>query len=169
MSISHTGPIPQGKGEATANANAQKARQKYSTDAPQENVVNYSGQIYPDDTIGYFRVASSSGRQPIHPISVGEFLIGSGSQCQVRFGVDDMPDVHSRLSVQKDVVLLSCETRSPSLLVNGQPETECLLADGDMMIRLNQIESLSMEDVWDTFTEFGIACSRGSTRAASTG
>jgi len=95
--------------------------------------VNYSGQIYPDDTIGYFRVASSSGRQPIHPITVGEFLIGSGTQCQLRFGDEDIPEVHSRLSVQKDVVLLQCDAAAPSLLVNGQSETECRLSDGDMM------------------------------------
>lgn len=95
--------------------------------------MNYSGQIYPDDTVGYFRIASTTGRQPIHPVSVGEFLIGSGVHCQLRFGSDEIPDVHSVLIVQKDEVLLSCRSESPRLLVNGQSETECKLSDGDMV------------------------------------
>lgn len=95
--------------------------------------MNYSGQIYPDDTVGYFRIASTAGRQPIHPVPVGEFLIGSGAQCQLRFGDETIEDVHATLNVQKDCVILTCHHSTPGLLVNGQLETECRLSDGDMM------------------------------------
>lgn len=95
--------------------------------------MNYSGHIYPDNTVGYFRVASASGRQPVQPVATGEFLIGSGSQCDLRFGDAGIPDVHTVLQVEEDVVMLSCKADSPQLLLNGQPETGCKLSDGDMI------------------------------------
>lgn len=95
--------------------------------------MNYSGQIYPENTVGYFRVASSTGRQPIEPIAVGEFLIGSGAQCQLRFGDCDIPEIHTTLNVQQDVVMLTCRASRPALRLNGMPENECKLADGDLI------------------------------------
>ena len=83
--------------------------------------------------MGYFRIASSTGRQPIEPIAVGEFLIGSGAQCQLRFGDGDIPEVHTTLNVQKDVVMLTCRENHPALRLNGTPENECKLADGDLL------------------------------------
>lgn len=95
--------------------------------------MNYSGHIYPDNTVGYFRVASANGRQPVQPVATGEFLIGSGGQCDLRFGDPGIPEVHTVLQVEEDVVILSCKAESPRLLLNGQPETECKLSDGDMI------------------------------------
>lgn len=95
--------------------------------------MNYSGQIYPENTVGYFRIASSTGRQPVEPVTEGEFLIGSGAQCQLRFGDHDIPEVHTVLSVQQDTVMLTCQHSRPALRLNGQQESECKLADGDLI------------------------------------
>jgi len=100
---------------------------------PSESVVNYSGKIYPEDTVGYFRVASAAGRQPIEPIAVGTFLIGSGAQCNLRFGDHDIPEVHTILTVEREVVSLKCSQQRPQLLVNGSPTNVCQLSDGDMI------------------------------------
>ncbi|MCP4170649.1 MAG: hypothetical protein GY758_07760 [Fuerstiella sp.] len=95
--------------------------------------MNFSGQIYPADTVGYFRVASSARRQPIEPVSVGELLIGSAAHCQLRFGDATIPDVHTRVTVEHDQVQLSCEVIEPALLVNGTPVSHCRLFDGDLL------------------------------------
>jgi len=98
-----------------------------------EGVMSFAGQIYPDDTVGYFRIASSTGRQPIEPIAIGQFLIGSGADCHLRFGNAGLADVHCILNVEADSVLLTTKSSQPSVLINGVPETECRLNDGDML------------------------------------
>ncbi len=95
--------------------------------------MKFSGQIYPNDTVGYFRVASSARRQPIEPVSIGEFLIGSAAHCHLRFGDDGIPDVHTRVTVERNHVRLTCEVAEPALLVNGTATSECQLFDGDML------------------------------------
>lgn len=99
-----------------------------------EGVVNTSGQIYPDHIVGYFRIASPSGRrQLVEPVALGEFLIGSGAQCHLRFGDRTIPVVHTILSVDHDIVRLHSSVADPPIVVNGTPETECRLADGDLL------------------------------------
>jgi len=95
--------------------------------------VNFSGQIYPADTVGYFRVASSARRQPVEPVSVGEFLIGSAAHCQLRFGDAGIPDVHTRVTVEYNQVRLTCDITEPALLVNGTAVSDCQLFDGDLL------------------------------------
>lgn len=101
--------------------------------SPTEGAVSFTGQIYPNNTVGYFRIASVTGRQPIEPVGVGEFLIGSAAHCHLRFGDDGIPAVHTTLHVDREIVLLRSSTTDPPVLVNGQPETECRLSDGDML------------------------------------
>ncbi|MEZ6129410.1 MAG: FHA domain-containing protein [Planctomycetaceae bacterium] len=96
--------------------------------------MNTSGQIYPDDTVGYFRIACSTGRrQPIEPVALGEFLIGSAAHCHLRFGDWKIPDVHTILNVDREIVLLRAAVADPPLYVNGVVETECRLEDGDLV------------------------------------
>ena len=95
--------------------------------------MNFSGQIYPDDTIGYIRVASVTGRQPVEPVAIGEFRIGSASHCQLRLGNSDIPAVHTVLSVDREQVILKSDSENPPALVNGVPQTECRLMDGDLV------------------------------------
>lgn len=95
--------------------------------------MNYSGQIYPKDTVGYFRIASSNGREPIQPVVAGQFLIGSGVQCQLRLGDDEIPEIHTVLEVVEDTVTLSTKTDSPCLLINGTAPSSAKLEDGDLL------------------------------------
>ena len=95
--------------------------------------MKFSGQIYPNDTVGYFRVASSARRQPVEPVSIGEFLIGSAAHCHLRFGDAAIPDVHTRVIVEHNEVRLTCDVAEPALLVNGTATSECQLFDGDML------------------------------------
>ncbi len=95
--------------------------------------MSFSGQIYPNDTVGYFRIASATGRQPIEPIALGEFRIGSAPHCQLRLGDATIPDIHTVLTVERSGVLLQSRVTDPPVLVNGTPTTESLLLDGDLV------------------------------------
>lgn len=101
--------------------------------SPMECAVSFSGQIYPDDTVGYLRIASETGRHPIEPIGVGEFRIGSGSNCHLRFEESDVPEVQAILVADRDGVVLQTVSPSVSVVINGSEETECRLADGDLL------------------------------------
>ena len=98
-----------------------------------ESLVNYSGKIYPEDTVGYFRVASGTGRQPIEPVTIGTFLIGSGPRCNLRFGDSNIAEVHTILTVEHESIRLKCSHQEPELLINGSPTQACELLDGDMV------------------------------------
>ncbi len=95
--------------------------------------MSFSGQIYPNDTVGYFRIASATGRQPIEPIALGEFRIGSAPHCHLRLGDASIPDIHTVLTVERSGVLLQSRVTDPPVLVNGTPTTESLLLDGDLV------------------------------------
>ncbi|GAB5441543.1 MAG: hypothetical protein Fues2KO_18920 [Fuerstiella sp.] len=95
--------------------------------------MSFSGQIYPDNTIGYLRIASATGRQPIEPVAVGTIRIGSGTDCQLRLGDDQLPLVHTVLTVEAEQVLLQCVHADQPAYVNGTARLECQLNDGDLL------------------------------------
>ena len=95
--------------------------------------MEFSGQVYPNDTVGYFRIATVSGRQPIEPIALGQFLIGSGPSCQLRLGSSGIPEVHTMLAVEQDCIQLSAKAAEPVVYVNGSEVRECELQDGDLV------------------------------------
>jgi len=105
----------------------------YSNSNAREGVVNYSGQIYSNDAVGYLRLASRTTRHPIEPLSPGKFAIGSDVGCQLRLGEDGIPGVHTILDVEADCVHVRCVVSEPQLLVNGQPAQQCDLHDGDLV------------------------------------
>ena len=95
--------------------------------------MSFSGQIYPEKTVGYFRIASDSGRHPIEPVSVGEFRIGSGTRCHLRFDSPEVPDVAAVLDVERDVVRVRTVEGCDAVCVNGTSFQECELLDGDLL------------------------------------
>lgn len=95
--------------------------------------MSISGHVFPNDAVGYFRIASPSRRQPIEPVTIGRFLLGSGPDCHLRFGNDSMPNVHTELTVEPGRVMLSAKAAYPPVYVNGTPEMECRLYDGDLL------------------------------------
>ena len=116
------------------------AKQQLSTDIcsedsnhAMEGAVSFSGQIYPENTVGYFRLASESGRAPIEPVCQGEFLIGSGPQCQLRLGGPGVPEVHTILIVEAQSITVKPLESQPSLVKNGSPCETGPLEDGDLL------------------------------------
>lgn len=95
--------------------------------------MTFSGQIYPNDTVGYFRIASATDRQPIEPVAVGEFKIGAADNCQLRLGDSQIAPVHTTLTVDREQVVLKCHQAEPPALVNGTARSECRLVDGDLL------------------------------------
>lgn len=95
--------------------------------------MSISGHVFPNDAVGYFRIASPSRRQPIEPVTVGCFLLGSGTDCHLRFGNDSIPEVHTELTVEPGRVMMSAKAAFPPVYVNGTAETECRLYDGDLL------------------------------------
>lgn len=95
--------------------------------------MSISGHVFPNDAVGYFRIASPSRRQPIEPVTVGQFLLGSGPDCHLRFGSATIPEVHTELTVQPGRVMLSAKVSHPPVYINGTQETECRLYDGDLL------------------------------------
>lgn len=95
--------------------------------------MSISGHVFPNDAVGYFRIASPSRRQPIEPVTVGCFLLGSGPDCHLRFGNEAIPEVHTELTVEPGRVMMSAKAAYPPVYVNGTPETECRLYDGDLL------------------------------------
>ena len=92
-----------------------------------------SGHVFPNDAVGYFRIASPSRRQQVEPVTVGTFLLGSGVDCHLRFGSDQIPEVHTELTVEPSRVMMSAKAAYPPVYVNGTAETECRLYDGDLL------------------------------------
>lgn len=95
--------------------------------------MSISGHVFPNDAVGYFRIASPSRRQPIEPVTVGSFLLGSGGDCHLRFGDETIPEVHTELTVEPGRVMMSAKAAYPPVYVNGTVETECRLYDGDLL------------------------------------
>ena len=95
--------------------------------------MNFSGQCYPDNTVGYFRISTSTGRNPIEPVCVGEFRIGRGADCHLRFDDPALTEIHAVLQVDPGQVKLKTASATPPILVNGTPQTECCLQDGDLV------------------------------------
>lgn len=95
--------------------------------------MSFSGQIYPENTVGYFRLASASGRAPIEPVCRGEFLIGSGPQCQLRLGGPGIPEVHTILTVEAQAITVKPLESQPPLIRNGSPCETGPLQDGDLL------------------------------------
>lgn len=95
--------------------------------------MSFSGQIYPENTVGYFRLASDSGRAPIEPVCQGEFLIGCGPQCQLRLGGPGVPEVHTILIVESQTITVKPLEPHPCLMRNGSPCETGPLQDGDLL------------------------------------
>lgn len=95
------------------------------------HVVKVTGNIYPNDAVAYLRIASAEGRQPIAPVSIGEFRIGSAAECDLR--LSDTCDIHSSLMVEENRITVRCNDTTQPLLVNGMQVAECQLCDGDLI------------------------------------
>jgi hypothetical protein len=76
------------------------------------------------------------------PVTGPRFLIGAGSTCDLRFGGDRIPALHSLLTVTAGNVQIEAISPEPPLLVNRQPVHIAALHDGDL-IQIGDMELLT--------------------------
>lgn len=88
----------------------------------------------------YLEIVKGSTQFPNRPIYEGAFLIGSGSNCDLRIGGPDTPVVHSVVRAEDGDVHIESLSRKPVLRVNGTPCERIELANGDRI----QIGSIQM-------------------------
>jgi len=60
-----------------------------------------------------------------------QFMIGAGRNCDLHLGGDDMPTLHSILSVSEEGVRIEAVALRPPLIVNNETRQEASLNDGD--------------------------------------
>lgn len=76
------------------------------------------------------------------PVSGPRFLIGAGVTCDLRLGGDEVPALHSIVTIGDSGVHLEAISPVPPLLVNGRVVRETQLSDGDV-IHIGEVELLA--------------------------
>ncbi len=79
----------------------------------------------------YLEIVRGNTEFPNRPVFEGVFLIGSGSNCDLRLGGPETPAVHSILRAEAAGVHIESLSRKPALRVNGQPCERAELDNGD--------------------------------------
>ncbi len=79
----------------------------------------------------YLEIVRGATRFPNRPVYEGVFLIGAGTNCDLRLGGTDTPAVHSIVRAEGRDVHIESLCRKPALRVNGQPRERTELKDGD--------------------------------------
>src|SRR5690606_2636195 len=70
-------------------------------------------------------------RHPRRPITSDRFLIGSGPQCDLQLGGDDIPAVHSLVRFDGEIYELDAIADAPAIRVNGTAVSSSALLPGD--------------------------------------
>ncbi len=71
--------------------------------------------------------------KPLRPMLDERFLIGSGADCDLRLGGDDIPPLHSLMHFDGADLWLEVIALEPPLKVNGQTVKTVLLRNGDRL------------------------------------
>ena len=79
-------------------------------------------------------IACGKTASPFRPILRDRFLIGAGPRCDLRFGGDDMPLLHSIMHVSAGMICIDPVSDEPQLLVNGQPGPAELQSGDEIII-----------------------------------
>lgn len=98
-----------------------------------EGVVKDIVEYLPEDAVAYLRFAEGDTRFPIRPVPEGDFLIGSGPDCDLRLGDGLLPPLHSILRVSATSASCALMVKRPELVVNGDPVRKADLFDGDLL------------------------------------
>ena len=95
-----------------------------------ENIIKF----LPRDAVAFLRIAASDARFPIRPVSEGSFLIGHGTDCDLRLGDHEVTALHSILRVTRSSASITLIAEKPELLVNGESVSRAAgLRDGDIV------------------------------------
>jgi hypothetical protein len=76
------------------------------------------------------------------PVTGSRFLIGGGVTCDLRLGGENVPVLHSLITIHEGEVHIEAIAPNPGLLVNGRGVREAKLSDGDV-IGIGEIELLA--------------------------
>lgn len=87
----------------------------------------------PPDAVAYLRFADGDTRFPIQPIPSGDFLVGSGADCDLRLGDGVLPPLHSVLRASAHDASWTRMVRGPELFINGESVRQAHLHDGDLV------------------------------------
>lgn len=87
----------------------------------------------PPDAVAYLRFPEAEVRFPIRPVPAGDFLVGSGADCDLRLGDGILPPLHSVLRASATEASWTRLVRSPELIVNGASVRQANLHDGDLI------------------------------------
>lgn len=87
----------------------------------------------PPDAIAYLRFPDGDVKFPVRPVPAGDFLIGSGADCDLRLGDGVLPPLHSVLRATAKDASWTRLVRSPELLINGESVRQSPLHDGDLV------------------------------------
>lgn len=99
-----------------------------------------ASQVESNEPKLYLEIVKGSTEFPNRPVYEGVFLIGSGSNCDLRIGGSNTPAVHSILRADDGNVHIESLSRKPALRVNSQPCEAATLNDGDHI----QVGSIQM-------------------------
>lgn len=88
----------------------------------------------------YLEIVKGSTEFPNRPVYEGVFLIGAGTNCDLRIGGTNTPAVHSIVRADEGNVHIESLSRKPALRVNSQPCEAATLNDGDHI----QVGSIQM-------------------------
>jgi|GEM_PF-636587 len=81
-------------------------------------------------------------RFPRRPVTHSRFLIGAGATCDLRLGGEQMPALHSIITVSGREFAIEAIGAEPGLTVNGRLIQTSLLHDGDI-IGIGEVELLA--------------------------
>ena len=81
----------------------------------------------------YLEIRRGKTDYPERPVYSRNFLIGSGSDCDLRLGGAEIPEAHSVLVVEEDEVRIQWLAEAPPLFINGELAQECGLCEGDQI------------------------------------
>lgn len=87
----------------------------------------------PTDAVAWLRIAEGDTRFPIRPVPAGDFLIGSGADCDLRLGDGVLPPLHSVLRATASTASWTRLVREPDVFVNGESVRQSTLQDGDLV------------------------------------
>lgn len=87
----------------------------------------------PKDAVAVLRIAEGDTKFPIRPIPVGDFLVGSGADCDLRLGDGLLPPLHSVIRVTATIASWTRLVREPEVFINGEAVRQATLYDGDLI------------------------------------
>lgn len=83
------------------------------------------------DTPPALEIRRGRSQHPLRPIASFPFLIGTGDQCSLQLGGNELPSLHSVITMKSGKLHIECIVPMPPLLVAGCEVESAILTDGD--------------------------------------